>query len=90
MEGWEWITVARPLTKRPCRLKALIVTPSAANSEMKVYDGGGTADPPVLSIYLAAQNSQPYYFGQGLLLDRGLYIGSFTNITGVLVQWEGV
>lgn len=89
MEAWEWITAARLVTGRKCRLMALVVTPSAANAEVKAYNGGGTTDPQILSIYLATQNSTEYHFGEGLLLDRGLYIGSFTNITGVLVQWKG-
>jgi hypothetical protein len=89
MEDWEWITAARLVTKRKCRLMALVVTPSAANAEVKIYNGDSTSEPVVFSIYLATQNSQPYNFGEGLPLDRGLYVGSFTNITGVLVQWKG-
>lgn len=88
MQAWDWITVARLVTARKCRLMALTITPSAANAECYIHNGASASDPVVLRVYLATQNSQLFDFGEGLLLERGLYIGSFTNITGVLAQWQ--
>lgn len=88
MQGWEWITAARLITTKPCRLLGLVVTPSAASAEVKVYDGESTSAPTILEVYLVTKNSLPLNFPGGIQTSRGLYIGSFTNITGVLVQWE--
>lgn len=86
--GWKWLTQAMVVSHDPCRLKGLVVTPSAAAAECTVYNGEGTDDPVALSIVLNAQDSFPFDFPEGIELDRGLYVGSFTNITGVLVLWE--
>ena len=88
MKGWEWITAARVITAKPCRLLGLVVTPSLANSECKVYDGESADSPAVMEIFLTTKNTKIFEFTGGLHLDRGLYVGSFTNITGVLVRWE--
>lgn len=88
MQGWTWITAAQVITKKPCKLLGLVVTPSAINAEVKVYDGEGDTDPQILSVFLATKDSREYNFPGGIKTDRGLYIGSFTTITGVLVRWE--
>ena len=88
MQTWRWTTVAQVLTKKPCNLLGLVVTPSAANAELKVYDGEGNTDPIILEVFLANKHSRQYNFPGGVKTDRGLYIGSFTSITGVLVRWE--
>ena len=88
MQAWRWITAAQVITKKPCKLLGLMVTPSATNAEVKVYDGENTTDPLILEVFLATKDSKEYNFPGGVKTDRGLYIASFTNITGVLVRWE--
>ena len=86
--GHRWLTAAGVIAHGPCKLKGLVVTPSAAAAECKVYNGESDKDPVALEIVVATQDSKPFNFPDGLELERGLYVGSFTNITGVLVIWE--
>ena len=86
--GHRWLTVAGVITHGPCRLKGLLVTPSAADAGCTVYNGESIGDPVAFSVILATKDSKPFSFPDGLELDRGLYVGSFANITGVLVIWE--
>lgn len=88
MRDWEWVTAARILTHKPCRLLGLIVTPSAANAQLTLYDGENTTAPVIVTIFSSAKISWPFCFHEGIETDRGLFIGGFTNITGALVQWE--
>lgn len=85
---WEWITAARVISHKPCRLKGLVITPSGATAIVIVYDGENTTAPIILQADLVVQETMQLNFPGGLKTDRGLYIGSFTDITGVLVQWE--
>jgi len=86
--GHRWLTVAEVITQRPCKLKGLVVTPSAADAVCTVYNGESDKDPVALTVLLGTKDTKPYMFPDGLELDRGLYVGSFTGITGVLVIWE--
>ena len=85
---WVWVTTAQVISNRPCRLLGLVVTPSSTNSVAKVYDGENTTAPEVFETFLDTKRTWQHNFGAGLKLNRGLYIGSFTSITGILVHWE--
>ena len=86
--GRRWITAAEVISHHPCVLKGVVVTPSAADAACVIYDGEGTGDPVILSLVLATKDTAPFIFPEGIELNRGLYVGSFANITGVLVIWE--
>ena len=86
--GWRWVTQAQVIAHAPCKLWGLLVTPSAASAACTVYNGESDQDPVAFSVDVATVDSKPFNFPRGLELDRGLYIGSLTNITGVLVIWE--
>ena len=85
--GWRWLTAAGVVSSRPCVLKGLLVTPSAAAAVCTVYNGESDQDPVAFSIEVATQDSRDFPFPGGLELERGLYVGAFTNIAGVLVIW---
>jgi len=86
--AWVWCTHAQVITKRPCIIKTVIMTPSAATSECKLYDGEGNKDPPIGEIYSSVRITREYEMNGGLKTRRGLYIGDFTGVTGVLIIWE--
>lgn len=88
MRDWEWVTAARVLTHKPCRLLGLTITPSAATAVIIVRDGENTTAPVILQADLVVQETMQLNFPGGLRTDRGLFVGDFTDITGVLVQWE--
>jgi len=88
MENWEWLTAARSCTTKACTLLGLLVTPSAIDAICTVYNGKSTSSPVVLNVYLATKDTKNFDFGDGLKLNRGLFVGSFTNITGVLARWK--
>ena len=85
---WRWLTEAGVVSRRPCKLKGLLLTPSAAAAGCTVYNGESDQDPEALSIAISTEDSREFTFPGGLELDRGLYLGGFANITGVLVAWE--
>ena len=86
--GHRWLAAAGVVAHEECKLLGLLVNPSLADAECKVYNGESTDDPVAFEVFLATRDTKLYYFPGGLKLDRGLYVGSFTNITGVLVLWE--
>ena len=88
MVASRWITAAQLITEQPCKLIGLLVTPSAADAQCILYDGESTVAPVLLSVYLVTRNTQNFNFPEGVIATRGLFVGSFTNITGVLVRWE--
>jgi len=85
---WTWVEAAQVISIRPCRLLGLVVTPSGDTASFTIYDGEGSSDPVILTIKLPTKDSTPFNFPGGLQTDRGLYIGTLTAITGVLVHWE--
>jgi len=87
---WRWVTSAERITQRPSKLRGLVVTPSAATASLTVYDGEGTGDPTILHVALATANTRTIRLADGLKTNRGLFIGNFTNVTGVLVLWEAL
>jgi len=76
------------ISERPCNLLGLVVTPSGDKAEVTVYDGQGTGDPVILTAVVAAKDTKPIDLSGGIRTNRGLFIGSFTDITGILVIWE--
>jgi hypothetical protein len=86
--AWRWVTTAQAISDRPVKLVALVVTPSNTNSEVVLYDGDNTSSPQIMSAFLAIKVTQCVLLGVGIKTHRGLYVGSLTSITGVLVVWE--
>lgn len=87
-KGWEWITAARVVSHKPCRLLGLAVTPSAGTGVVIVYDGENTTAPVIIQAETKVQETLQLNFPGGINTAMGLFVGSFTHITGVLVQWE--
>lgn len=85
---WDYITGARVISQRRCKLLDIVITPSATNSELTIYNGENTTAPVILAFFNSVKVSWALDFHEGIICDRGLYFGSFTSITGVLVQWE--
>ncbi|MBA7560744.1 hypothetical protein ES708_02375 [subsurface metagenome] len=88
--AWTWCTTEQVITKRPCLLKNVIMTPSANNAGCKLYDGESTQDPPIGTIFTDAKVTREYHVEGGLETHRGLYIGNFDKVEGVLVIWEPI
>jgi len=65
-----------------------LLTTTGVEAELKVYNGGSTSSPLVFHIFLKARDSKVFNFGDGIFLDKGIYLGSFNRIGGVLVRWE--
>lgn len=86
--AWIWCTHAQVITKRPCKLHGVTVTPSAVNAECILYDGESDKDPVIVELFSSVKVSWPHCFGKALETHRGLYVGSFAAITGVLINWE--
>ena len=86
--AWVWCTHAQVITKRPCKIHGVMVTPSAAIAEVFLYDGESDKDPEIFSLYTSVRVSWPHCFAKPLETHRGLYVGKFTGITGVLINWD--
>jgi len=85
---WTWCTTAQVISATPVRLYSILMTPSAATSECKIYDGESASDPPIVEIYSSVRITRHYHVHGGIKTHRGLYVGAFTGVTGVLVVWE--
>lgn len=86
--AWTWATTAQVISKRPCRLFGVIMTPSASNAGCKIYDGESAEDPPIGTIYTAVKVTRQWHVAGGLETHRGLYVGAFDKVEGILVVWE--
>ncbi|GAI06648.1 unnamed protein product, partial [marine sediment metagenome] len=83
-----WATKAQVITKRPCLLKNVIMTPSKPDGSIWLYDGESDKDPPIGHVFTSIRVTREYSIIGGLETHRGLYIGNFDHIEGVLIHWE--
>jgi hypothetical protein len=86
-QGELWITADQIISEHACTLAALVVTPSAAAASLTVYDGLSTSAPHKLDIVISTKDTYVYAPPGGVKMPRGLFVGSLTNVTGVLVTW---
>lgn len=86
--AYRWVTADEVISQRPVLLKGLVITPSGSEGEVKIYDGESTKDPLILTVMMVSQDTKSINLAGGLETRRGLYIGSFSHMTGVLVIWE--
>jgi len=66
------------------------MTPSAGDGSVWIYDGESDEDPPIGHVFTSIQVSREYHTNGGLETHRGLYIGGFDHVEGVLVLWEPI
>lgn len=84
----KWITAAEILSATPCELIYAYLVPSAAAAAATLYDGLDTEGKVIATLEQAAKTSIPFDPPQPLLCNQGLYAGSFTNVTGILVVYR--
>lgn len=88
--AWTWATKAQVITKRPCKIHGITVTPSAVNAECTFYDGESSLEPVIVNLFSSVKVSWPHCFSKPIVTKRGLYVGSFKFITGILINWEPI
>ncbi|GAI41379.1 unnamed protein product [marine sediment metagenome] len=88
MKGWTHLLAAGVVTHKPCRLLGIIVTPAGNTSAVTIYDGENTTAPIICKVIVKDTLTFPLTFPGGVQTDRGLFLGSFDDMYGVLVLWE--
>lgn len=88
--SYAYCTAAQVLSKTPCELISLNIEPSAAALTLDVYDGVGTEGDKVLGFDCAVKTNLEFKPPVPILCKKGLYVGGFANVTGVLVQWRNL
>jgi len=86
---WECITTSQLVYAKGLLLKGVLITSSAALGEINIYDGQDvTSGRRVCEIESIAQGTWMTIFGEGLRLERGLYISLDRAVTEVLVWFD--
>ena len=83
-----WITAAEILSTTPCELLYAYLVPSAAAAAATLYDGLDIEGKVIATLAQAAKTSIPFDPPEPILCSQGLYVGSFTNVTGILVVYR--
>ena len=83
-----WITAAEVLCATPCELIYAYLVPSAAAAAVTLYDGLDTEGKIIATLEQAAKTSIAFDPPEPILCSQGLYAGSFTNVTGILVVYR--
>ena len=83
-----WITAAEVLSAAPCELIYAYLTPSAASAKATIYDGMDTEGKVIAILEQQSVTSIPFDPPEPILCSQGLYVGSFTNVTGILVVYR--
>lgn len=86
--SWIWLTGDQTVSKRPCYLKKLVLSPDGTNAaEVTLHNGENTGGRTIVVVRCAANGRSVLDFDDPLYLDRGLYLDCGANLDGVFVQY---
>jgi len=86
--SWAWVTAARLLTELECELVCAYLLVSANNGSATIYNGTSTTGETVVTLSSAVVTGLPFNPPAPIYCRKGLYVGSFTTVTGILVMWR--
>lgn len=90
MKGYNYITgtVATQVSGVPVIIKSLIIEPrDTKKGSVTLYDGKSTSDPKIMLFRTATGVTSEWNFGEGLETKRGLYVGDFSDVNGIFIQY---
>ena len=87
---WIRLTATQRVTKGPCQVGAVIVSPSgdSKTGNATLYDGESTDDPRVLKVYSGTGVTNEVVFPVPLVCQRGLYVVLGGSIDECVLQYE--
>lgn len=92
MNGAAWVRIitSQVVSKVPCLLRGVIVTPNGENNAglVTLYNGESTGDPVLYPIRAGKGETKQVIFDTPLVCDRGLYVVLGSHVDECLVQWE--
>lgn len=88
--SYAYCTAARVLSNTPCELIYVNVEPSAAALTLDVYDGADTGGDKIIGFDCAVKTNLSFKPPVPIYCKKGLYVGGFANVTGVLVMWRNL
>lgn len=86
---WQWVTSDQVISKRPCWLHAAYLVPSGADADATLYDGENATEPKIITIDASSVDLTPFEPPKPVYCSRGLFVDIGSNVSGVLVIWEG-
>ncbi len=90
MVKYNYITsaVAAKVSAVPVIIKSLIIEPrDTKKGSVTLYDGTSTSDPKILIFRTGTGVTSEWNFGEGLKTKRGLYVGNFSDVDGLFIQY---
>lgn len=87
---WVRIITSQVVSKVPCLLRGVIVTPNGESNKglVTLYNGESTGDPSLYPIRAGVGETKQITFDVPLVCDRGLYVVLGAHVDECLVQWE--
>jgi len=87
---WTRITTSQVVSKVPCLLRGVVVTPNGESNKglVTLYDGESTSDPELYAIRAGTGESKQIIFDTPLSCTRGLYVVLGSHVDECLIQWE--
>ena len=88
--AWIRITTSQVVSKVPCLLRGVVVTPNgdSNNGNVTLYDGESTSDPKIYIIRSGTGRTSQITFDSPLVCDRGLYVVLGSHVDECLIQYD--
>lgn len=94
MAGAAWVRIitAQVVSKAPCLLKGVVVTPNGEGNKglVTLYDGESASDPSIYPIRAGVGETKQVIFDPPVVCDRGLYVVLGSHVDECLIQYEPV
>jgi len=88
--AWIRITTSQVVSKVPCALRSVVVTPNGESNKglVTLYNGESASDPELYAVRAGTGESKQIIFDTPLVCDRGLYVVLGSHVDECLIQWE--
>ena len=86
--AWDWVTADRILVKSPCELIYALLVPSAAASDVSLYDGFDSGGKLIVQLKTTLNIFHPFQPPEPILCSQGLFIDVVANVTGLFVMYR--
>ena len=82
-------TFAKIISIRKVKLISLVIEPrDTKKGSITLYNGVSTSDEKIALFRTETGRTTLYNFVVPLVLERGLYVGNFSDVNGVLIQYS--
>jgi len=86
--SWRRITEDAQLSTGACELCYIAVEPSAAASDVIVYDGENNKGDEIMTLVASTKTLVEFRPMVPIYCRRGLYVDKGSNVTAIFIQWR--